>query len=224
MQPRQRSKCVRDRRVQRDRSVEARVHQVDAPARRVHLLAARARTSGTSEGRTRSGRSRRCTRGSRREHSARVELPLRCARQSCPSVRRLVTLCHLALPCVYATPAAGRTTASGRSARSRRARLERSALGLGPRPAAFARLLPDRGVGLRAADEDLRAARAVRPQHAPSPRTARPRGPGWRTSSALGWSCEPRGARDDARRPRPSRRRAFASPSAADGGGSWHGR
>ncbi len=39
MQPRQRSKCCDDGRVQRDRAVESRVDQVDPPARRVHLLA-----------------------------------------------------------------------------------------------------------------------------------------------------------------------------------------
>ena len=88
-----------DRRVQRDRPVEARVHQVDAAARRVHLLAARARRSGTSAGRSRSGRSRRCSsRGSRSSASAedavRVELALGCARAAASTA--LVAPCRSA--------------------------------------------------------------------------------------------------------------------------------
>ena len=217
MQPRQRSKCVVTVVVQRHRPVEARVHQVDAAARRVHLL--------VPENVGRAGRQAEAAvdavGGQLADHAASTPFGSSSRRmRSTSSVSaspcdRLVTWSSSA---VYATPAAGRTTASRSSASvspsapgSKRTRPRASRL-------SATRDVPRLGVDLDAADQA-----PARPRPAPRPLAASPRRARGRRRvedverARLELGAQERRRSRSARRP--SRRRASAPPSAADAAG-----
>ncbi len=183
------------RRSGRARSCRARLlHQLDAPARRVHLLvpedvrragrqaeaavdavvgsAPRSRVTPSTPGRVERALQRAAAAARRRRRA----LP----RDRCGT---------------YATPAAGRTTAS--SSVERRSRGRRGAKRSRPSASAWrSRASSQTDASASAPPTSARGGLDLRRDGAPrSPRTRTATRPGWRTSSALGCSGERRSAR-----------------------------
>ena len=199
MQPRQRSKCCGDRRVERDGSVEAGVHQVDATARRVHLLA----PEDVRRARRQAEPAVDAVRGELANHAARTPLRIELSRESLEEARRADVSApplHRAVRTRRLT--AGRTIPSRSGRASRRARPGRSARGRERLPAG-ARTRPRSRVCLRSRRREPAPLQAARRPRAPSLRRGRRRGRGGgRRARSAGAASE------EARRRRWRRRRS----------------